>query len=100
MATAENRKRNLILSSKPHLFSQEATGFDVQTRFRTTKLLIETTQRPPIWKIINAKLVQEKKVLTKLVELLTILLRKTEKSKTTTTVALEIESLPIGATHG
>jgi hypothetical protein len=47
-----------------------------------------------------AKSMQEKKELTKLVELLTILLRKTEKSKTTTTVALEIESLRIGATHG
>ena len=55
---------------------------------------------PPISKIMTAKLVQEKKVLTKLVDLLTILVRKTEKSKTTTTVALEIESLPIGATHG
>lgn len=100
MATAKNRKKFLVLSSKPHLFSQEATSFDVQTRFRTTKLIIETTPRPPILKIMTAKLMQEKKVLTKLVELLTILLRKTEKSKTTTTVTLEIESLPIGATHG
>ena len=49
---------------------------------------------------MNAKLMQEKKVLTKLVELLTILLRKTEKSKQQQLVALEIESLPIGATNG
>jgi hypothetical protein len=45
-------------------------------------------------------LMQEKKVLTKLVELETILLRKTEKSTTTTTVTSEMKSLPIGATHG
>ena len=43
--------------------SQEETGFDVQTRFRTTKLLIEPTLMPPILKIMTAKLMQEKKSL-------------------------------------
>lgn len=43
---------------------------------------------------------QEKKVLTKPVELLTILLGRLKSRKQQQLVALEIKSLRIGATHG